>query len=500
MATPQEKRFARLLMARKLLTREKVQQCREFQAKKHEQGSKIPLWDCCVIQNLLPQAEAEKLEAEAGDIPVERLGEFTLVRKLGEGGMGTVYLGVGPDKKRAAIKVLARHLGSQRSLLTRFFREGQASIKLKHKNLVSGYDIGEESGHYFFAMEYIDGRSLGDVVEAGGPLPVDRASEIILGVSEGLAYAHENGLIHRDIKPDNIMLTREGVPKLADLGLARQRDGEMTALTRTGTAMGTPYYMAPEQAQDAKRADERSDLYSLGATWYHVLTGATPFEGDTSFEVFQKHMKEPLRPPEALRSGVPRSVSMAIQRLMAKKPEQRIQSALQLCDVIRNKCLGAPDIRRDLGLQGAERDESLWNMKIQIGGRVEKRRLSLMDIRKRIKKGQITRDTPARRVGERGAYMPASSFRELAREFQSDYAMSAKTVVDEKAPESRQELHNLVTHFDGARKSYKRKEKLKKMLPYLLKLAGVLAVAGLVYAFRQPIWDAISGLIARFGG
>ncbi len=500
MATPQEKRFARLLLARKLLTAEQLEQCREFQANKRDQGSSMPLWDCCVLQNVLQQEEAEKLQVEAGDLTVDRLGDFVLVRKLGEGGMGAVYLGIGPEKRRAAIKVLAPHLANQRSLLTRFFREGQASIKLQHENLVRGYDIGEDSGYYYFAMEYIDGRSLGDIIEQGGVLPVDRASDTVLGVSEALAYAHENGLIHRDIKPENIMLTREGVPKLADLGLARQMDSEMTALTRTGTAMGTPYYMAPEQATDAKRADERSDLYSLGATWYHMVTGAVPFEGETSFEVFQKHMKEPLRPPEAVRKGIPRQVSMTIQRLMAKEPDQRVQSAGELCELIRNECLGTRDIRSELGLQERRSEEGLWNMKIQVGGRVEKRRLSLIEIRQRIKKGHVTRDTPARRAGERGAYMPAGSFRELAPEFQSDYAVSAKTVVDRDAPHTRQELHELVSGFDGARRSYRRKKKLKKMLPGLLKLAVVAAVGVLIYLFRAPIWGLISGLIGKFTG
>ncbi len=499
MSTPQERRFVRLALARKALTREQMEACQQLQAQKQKEGTKAPLWDCAVLQNMLSQDDAEKLEDDAGDLTVDKLGEFTIVRKLGEGGMGAVYLGIGSDKNRSAIKIMAPHLSKQRPFLTRFFREGQASMKLQHQNLVRGYDIGEDAGYYFFALEFVDGKSLSQIIRDGGPLPPEKATEIILSVAEALAYAHENHVVHRDIKPENIMLTRDGVAKLMDLGLARQTDSEVTALTRTGTAMGTPYYMAPEQAQDAKRADERSDIYSLGASWYHMVTGKVPFEGATSYEVFQKHLKEPLRPPQALESKVPRAVSLSIERMMAKEPDRRFQSATEVCEHIREHCLGKRDIKKELGVGAeakTEAKEDLWDMKVAVKGRVEKRRFSLAELRARIRKGQIGRETPAKRVGESGPYQPAGSYSELEREFPRDYAMAAAGQKDGDAPSSRSELRSLLTHYDESARSYHRKRGLKKLVPLLIKLGIAAVVALVIWLF----WDSISGVLSGFMG
>jgi len=492
MATPQEARFLRLAIATKVLTRQQAQACLSLQARKRRGGSKLPIWDCAVLQNLLEQDAAEKLQAQAGDLDREKLGDYTILRKLGEGGMGSVWQAVGPDKQRVAIKLLAPHLVRQRSLLTRFFREAQAAIRLQHEHIVRGLAVAEDEGYYFFAMEFVDGKSVREIMEESGPLDPTRATEVIAQVADALAYAHENGIIHRDIKPDNIMLTRAGVAKLADLGLARQVDAEMTALTRTGTAMGTPYYMAPEQANDAKRADARSDIYSLGATWYHMITGKVPFDGSTPLEIWHKHLKEPIKPPATLQPGVPRNVSLLIERMMSKEPGNRVQTAREVCDIIHERCMGKRNIADELGLNQPKVQETLWDMLLPIGGRQEKRRLALSEVRVRIRKGQIKRDTPTRRAGSREEYQPAVAFLDLQREFPRSYAAPTQMAVPKEEPASRAKLHDLVTHFDDANRAYRRKGAFKKWSMAALEVFVVLAVLFTVWQF----WPQIRGMVA----
>jgi len=499
MATPQETRFARLALREKALTREQINSCLEYQTRKREQGSKIPLWDCAVLQGLIDEALAEKLAARAGDLRAAKLGEFTILEKLGEGAMGAVYLGIDQNKQRAAVKVLSPQLAKQRQFLSRFFREAQASCKLRHENVVSGISVGEEAGYYFFAMEFIDGTSVEEMLKKAGRIAPEKATELIAQVARGLAYAHEKGIIHRDIKPANIMVTRAGVAKLADLGLARRLDTDETALTRTGTSMGTPWYMAPEQATDAKRADARSDIYSLGATWYHMIAGRPPFEGATPLELFRMHMKEPLRPLQTIVSSTPRGVSFTIDRMMAKDPDQRIQTAAELCQLIQEQCLGPRDVVSELGLAQKTRPESLWDVKLSVGNRIEKRRLSMADMRERIRKKQIAADTPVRRAGTRDEYQPASSFRELEREFPRDYAVRAAATQVAEPTGTHSKLHDLMTHYDEASRSHRRRKALKSALPVIIELAVLLVVAGVIWMYRAPIWDFVSGLIGRGG-
>jgi serine/threonine-protein kinase len=497
MNTPQETRFLRLALTQKALTRDQLKTCVALQQQKEKEGSRIPLWDCTVLGNMLDQAVAEKLQEEAGDLSVEKLGDFTIVRKLGEGGMGSVWQAVDSQKRKVALKLLPGHLAKQRQFLTRFFREAQASIKLQHDNIVRGVAVGEDRGNYFFAMEFVDGQSVRSLLDREGPMDADRATRIIRQVADALAYAHENGIVHRDIKPDNVMLTKEGTAKLADLGLARQMDAEATALTRTGTGMGTPFYMAPEQAADAKRADARSDLYSLGATWYHMVTGHVPFEGDTPLEIMQKHLKEPVKSPAAIRPGLPRAVSLTIERMMAKSPDSRVQSARELCGIIDEQCLGERDITKELGLGARKVEESLWDMKIAVGNRLERRRFSLPEVRERMRKGQVSRETPTRRAGTRDEYQPAGSFTDLQKELSRDYAVRASMATRPAEASPRAQMHDLLTHFDQAKRSHARKRKLKKLVPVLVELVILLVVVALAVKFWPQIRGLVSGLIGK---
>ncbi|NLW51370.1 MAG: protein kinase [Candidatus Brocadiaceae bacterium] len=497
MATPQENRFAHVAVERKALSPDQVKACLEYQGQKRAHGSNIPLWDCAVLNGMLDQDTAEKLQDLAGDLDVETLGEFTVLRKLGEGGMGSVWLCRGPANEPAAVKLLAAHLAKQRSFLARFFREAQAGIRLQHRNIVRGIAVAEDRGRYYFAMEFIDGTNARHLVKKHGALPVARATDIIRQAAEGLACAHEAGVIHRDIKPDNLMITREGVVKIADLGLARQVDAETTALTLTGTGMGTPLYTAPEQSTDAKKADVRSDIYSLGATWYHLVTGAVPFDGSTPWEILTRHAKEPVRPPISVRPDVPRAVSALIEHMLAKKPEDRVQSARELCRLIDERCLGERDIRRELGLQKPEAAAGQWDMRVAEGGGVEVRRFSLPALRERIRKGQVSRDTPARRAGTHGAWQPAGAFREL----QPEFPRGRSAPVDRDAPTQpgtvRAQLHSLMGDIEQQNRAYTRRLRMKRLAPLLIQAAVLLALIIALVVFWPQIWSVLSRL---FGG
>src|SRR5262245_50037597 len=204
---------------------------------------------------------------------ITALGDFRLVRKLGEGGMGAVYQAhqISLDRP-AAVKVMAKHLASKPDLVERFYREARLMARLDHPNIVRSYGVGEAHGMYYLAMEFVDGGSVSFHLKRVGKFSVGDALHIILACARALAHAHEQTIIHRDIKPDNVLLSKAGVVKLADLGLAKALEEDLD-LTRTGIGAGTPYYMAPEQAANAKQADVRSDIYSLGCMLYLFLTG-----------------------------------------------------------------------------------------------------------------------------------------------------------------------------------------------------------------------------------
>jgi hypothetical protein len=333
--TPQEGRFIRLALESGDLTEEQVERCCRFQAEKRERGSLIPLWDCAVLADLMEQPVAERLQDEAGELDAESVGDYVLLRKIGEGAMGTVWLANAPDGQAVALKVLSPDRARERPQLTRFMREAQAAVKLRHEHLVRGIELGEDRGRYFLAMEYVPGGSVRDVLERHGQLPTRDTTRIIAQVADALDYAHASGVVHRDVKPGNIMLAADGAARLADLGLARYLEPDLTALTRSETGMGTPAYIAPEQIRGAKRADARSDIYSLGATWYHMLTGRPPFVAATGFDVLQKHLSEPLVPPRDVRPDVPEAVSEFVESMMAKEPDERVQTAGEVGRFIR---------------------------------------------------------------------------------------------------------------------------------------------------------------------
>jgi len=254
-------------------------------------------------------------------------GRYRIVRKLGMGGMANVYLA--EDEvlgRRVAIKILNdRHAGDDQ-FVERFRREAKNAASLSHPNIVSIYDRGEAEGTYYIAMEYLDGRSLKELIVARGPAPIHLAVDYARQILAALRFAHRHGIVHRDIKPHNVLVDGEGRLKVTDFGIARAGASQMT---EAGSIIGTAQYLSPEQAKGAS-VDQTSDLYSVGVVLYELLTGVVPFSGDTPVEIAMKHLSTVPEPPSAKRADVPRDLDMVVMRALAKDPSERYQSAEEM--------------------------------------------------------------------------------------------------------------------------------------------------------------------------
>jgi predicted Zn finger-like uncharacterized protein len=286
-----------------------------------------------------PQAPSAPAAAEPSAAGVEEpdplvgkmLGGYQVLRKLGQGGMGAVYEArqIALDRS-VALKVLPAELAANKAFILRFTREALSVAKLNHNNIIQIYDVGKADGTYFFAMEFVRGTTLQRIVEKEGKIEPATAVGYIIQAARGLEYAHRKNIIHRDIKPDNIMLNEEGIAKVADLGLAKDVQDQEASMTMAGIGMGTPHYMSPEQATDAKNCDARADIYSLGCTLYHLLAGRVPYDGGSAYEIITKHVQEPLPPPHTVVTGLPEDLSAIITKMMGKKKEERYASMAEV--------------------------------------------------------------------------------------------------------------------------------------------------------------------------
>jgi len=281
------------------------------------------------------------------DRPSSRvLGGFDVLDLIGQGGMGSVYLARQISMDRlVALKILAPQLAKDEKFLERFFREARMSAMLNNVHIVQGIDVGEAEGFYYFAMEYVEGPTLAGILRERGRLTEQDALRVVLQVATGLEHAHDRGMVHRDIKPSNIIFsTKDKVVKLADLGLAKMYVERTAELTQTGRLVGTPYYMAPELARGEVVADTRSDIYSLGATFYHTVTGKPPFEGNTPAEILVKHMGEALTPPDQVNLLLSSGTCEVIEKMMAKDPNDRYPSPRDVVMDVRRLLTGRPPL------------------------------------------------------------------------------------------------------------------------------------------------------------
>ncbi|MBL8797882.1 MAG: serine/threonine protein kinase, partial [Planctomycetia bacterium] len=274
----------------------------------------------------------------AVDLSGKVMGDFRLVRRLGQGGMGQVYLAEQLSlKRKVALKIMRPEVAANPVSLKRFQQEAEAVARVTHANIVQVYSIGVADCLHYMALEYVEGRNLRDFIALKGPPELLQALSILRQVAAALERAHEAGIIHRDIKPENILLTRKGEVKVADFGLSRCFGGEQPALniTQSGVSMGTPLYMSPEQVE-SKEIDPRTDLYSLGVTTYHMLTGQPPFRGQSAFEVAIQHVQSKPQPLQELRPDLPSELCGIVHKLMAKAPTERYQTSREVvADVVR---------------------------------------------------------------------------------------------------------------------------------------------------------------------
>lgn len=314
-----------------------------------------PAWLANCVRTEAPETEF------GGSVPVEpetplpeRLGDYRIVSRLGSGGMGAVYRAVHERMGReVAVKLLRPEIQKNPMLLQRFDREVRAAAKLSHPNIVAALDAREHDGLHFLVTELVEGRDLDQTVRLSGALPIVDAVECALQAARGLAYAHSQGVIHRDIKPANLLRSKDGTVKILDMGLARLSNADSSTdvnLTGTGVMMGTAAYMPPEQARDTRKADARSDLYSLGCTLFYLLTGRTAFSGSTQMDMILSHVNQPIPSLRQINAQIPLAVDRIFQRLVAKSPDDRFQSAEELIPVLQSaleECRN-PNVHRTL--------------------------------------------------------------------------------------------------------------------------------------------------------
>jgi serine/threonine protein kinase len=267
------------------------------------------------------------------------VGKYKVLDRLGAGGMGQVFLCEHPQlRRRAAVKVLPTDRAGDPALLGRFLREARAAASLDHPNIVRAFDVDEDKGLHYLVMEYIEGSDLYHIVKDEGQLPIDRACEYIRQGALGLQYAHEAGLIHRDVKPSNFLVEKStGIVKLLDLGLARFTEEGADALTQRfdgGNVLGTADYVAPEQTRDSHEVDQRCDIYALGGTLYFLLTGKSPFPDGTPADKMIAHRSRKPTPVRQFRPDVPPALATLIDKMMAKNPDERHESAAEAAEAL----------------------------------------------------------------------------------------------------------------------------------------------------------------------
>jgi len=349
MATEQDKSFAEAVIRLKLADASSVGEC----MKTVTDGDAPDLLHAMIRSGLLDRETADRVLSETAGQSAPASGENTcdappaiqgyeMIAKLGEGGMGSVWQARQTSMDRlVAIKILPPLFSRDKKLIERFRREALATAKLNHPNIVSAIDVGTERREgapdlHYFVMEYVPGESLEDIINREGQVPPARAAQIAAAVAGALDYAWEQaGIVHRDIKPGNILVARDGAVKLADLGLARSA-WESATLTTTGLAIGTPHYVSPEQAQGKQGIDTRSDIYALGATMFHMLTGRTMYEADSAAVVMAQHVNRDAPSCRDVNPRVPASLAAVVSKMTRRPPEERYQSPKELlADLVR---------------------------------------------------------------------------------------------------------------------------------------------------------------------
>jgi serine/threonine protein kinase len=355
MLTESERRAAALAVSRYGADKAQVKDAALSVLQFRAQGEPADLLNALVSRNLISPSQANELrrglditridtrprETAAktvrngnplGPLQPRRVGPYQILRRLGEGGMGAVYLAYEERQSQyVAVKVLPFQLANDAEYVERFQREARSFLHLNHPNIVRGIAVDKDAatGTQYMVLEYVEGPSAQALIDRYGRLAVADAVHVILDIARGLEHAHSRNIIHRDIKPDNILLTLSGVAKLVDLGLAKRLD-EDTRLTGASRGFGTPYYMPNEQAKDARQADGRSDIYALGATLYHLASGSVPFPGNNPVEIAEKKDLGKFPPASALNPEVPKVLDDILGKMLRRLPKDRYQTVSEV--------------------------------------------------------------------------------------------------------------------------------------------------------------------------
>lgn len=335
MSIADDSQFARVVVDRKLCTANEVALIRTEQKALGGKGKEIPLSELLMQRGYITHSQIARLNMALDEDsmyrPAQQIPGFQVLSRLGQGAMAVVFKAKQLSLDRlVAIKVLPKRLSENPEFVERFYREGRAAARLNHPHIVQAYDVGESSGYHYFVMEYIDGQTVYDLLTGDRRVAEPDAIRFVLQTARALEHAHAQGLVHRDVKPKNIMLTKSGTVKLADMGLAREVNDFVTATAEAGRAYGTPYYISPEQIRGDISIDCRADIYALGATFYHMVAGRVPFDGTTPSAVMHKHLKEPLIPPDHLNPSLTAGVGEIIEVMMAKNADERYPTMAEL--------------------------------------------------------------------------------------------------------------------------------------------------------------------------
>jgi serine/threonine-protein kinase len=352
---PRKDLFGDLAVAKNFLSWTQVRDALQRQVEYKQKGIPLRIGECCLELKLLTQVQINEILAVQRDrrkvSPVTRiandeldfqniqdgqnvkLGRYRLDKRLG-GAMGIVFRCTDEQTGSIiALKVLPKSLAHDTNFVERFKREVKATCVLSHPNIVHIYDTGVEHGVFYLATEFVEGETLAQKLSRETCFSELEALHVLRDVGKALAHAHARRVLHRDLKPDNVMMAQNGVVKLADFGLAKFLYDDRP-LTAEGIAVGTPHYISPEQARALKETDHRSDLYSLGATVFHLITGRLPYEGENGSEVMKRHVFEAVPDPREVRPDLNPSIAELLMRLMAKLPSQRYESADDVVEVV----------------------------------------------------------------------------------------------------------------------------------------------------------------------
>jgi serine/threonine-protein kinase len=344
--TKQDTLLGQMIVTQGLATKEEVDDCMAMQTELAKEQNQRSLADLLIENGYITRSQVERIRPQMEEQgQMQQIPGYQIISKLGAGAMAAVFKArqIALDRF-VAIKVLPKRMSENKEFVDRFYKEGRAAARLNHPNIVGAVDVGEANGFHYFVMEYVEGKTVYDKLEKGERYNEKDALKLIIQTCDALSHAHKAGFIHRDVKPKNIMITKDGNAKLADMGLARETADVEAAQAEAGKAYGTPYYIAPEQIRGELDVDARADLYSLGATFYHMVTGRVPFDAPTPSAVMHKHLKEELVPPDHLNPDLSAGVGEIIEVAMAKRPQDRYQNAEEMLTDLKRVEAGEPPL------------------------------------------------------------------------------------------------------------------------------------------------------------